>query len=196
MQMAPNSALAALTAIPSALGCSGWRNPLRFIRLKRASILSLFCALANPHHAGDAYMALDRVVAWATRWRESAGDPFERSVLRAYNDDEAEDRTLFMCWSILRSELMVTPRIHSDSTLIAPGMIAGTSFQVALLPIIISLVLGVIESQVVFGGPCGDVTEFLGSGVDVLRSDQQVSTIGVFDIYVGFVFRMKTGRAR
>ena len=35
----------------------------------RASILSLFCALANPHHAGDAYMALDRVVAWATRWR-------------------------------------------------------------------------------------------------------------------------------
>ena len=31
-----------------------------------------------------------------------------------------------------------------------------------------------IESQVAFGGPCGDVTEFLGSGVDVLRSDQQV----------------------
>jgi len=37
--------------------------------LIRVSILSLFCALANPHHAGDAYMALDRVVAWATRWR-------------------------------------------------------------------------------------------------------------------------------
>jgi len=51
----------------------------------------------------------------------------------------------------------------------------------------------VIESQVVFGGPCGDVTEFLSSCVDVFRSDQQVSVIGVFDIYVGFVFRMKTG---
>ena len=105
MQMALNSALA---VIPSALGCSGWRNPLRFIRLIRASILSLFCALANPHHAGDAYVALNRVVAWATWWRESADNPFDRSVLRAYNDDEAEDRTLFMCWSILRSELMVT----------------------------------------------------------------------------------------
>ena len=58
-------------------------------------ILSLFCTLANPHHSGDAYMALDGVVAWATRWRESAGDPFDRSVLRAYNDDEAEDMTLF-----------------------------------------------------------------------------------------------------
>ena len=45
-----------------------------------------------------------------------------------------------------------------------------------------------IESQVVFGGPCDDVTEFLGSGVDVLRSAKQVglSAIGVFDIYVGF----------
>src|SRR6218665_2532975 len=87
-QMALNSALA---AIPSALGCSGWRNPLRFIQLIRASILSLFCALANPHHAGDAYMSLDRVVAWATRWRESADNPFDRSMPRAYNDDEAED---------------------------------------------------------------------------------------------------------
>src|SRR6218665_3533937 len=154
MQMALNSALA---VIPSALGCSGWRNPLRFIRLIRASILSLFCALANPHHARDAYMALDRVVAWATRWRESS----DGSELRAYNDDEAEDRALFMCWSILISDLMVTSRIHSDSTLIAPGMIAGTSFVVPLFRIIISLVLGVIESQVVFGGPCGDVTEFL-----------------------------------
>src|SRR6218665_3928892 len=43
------------------------RNPLCFIRFIRASILSLFCTLANPYHAGDAYMALDRVVAWATR---------------------------------------------------------------------------------------------------------------------------------
>src|SRR6218665_93044 len=86
MQMALNSALA---AIPSALGCSGWRNPLRFIRFRRASILSLFCTLANPHHAGDAYMALDRVVAWATRWRESAGTPFnpEASIPRG---NEAE----------------------------------------------------------------------------------------------------------
>src|SRR6218665_818717 len=83
MQMALNSALSALAAIPSALGCSGWRNPMRFIRLTRASILSLFSALANPHHAGDAYMALVRVVAWATRWRESADNPFDRSVLRA-----------------------------------------------------------------------------------------------------------------
>ena len=82
-----------------------------------------------------------------------------------------------MCWSILRSELMVTPSIHSDSTLIAPGMIAGTSFVVPLFRIIISLVL------VCFGGPCRDVTEFFGSGVDVLRSDQQVSVIAVFDIY-------------
>jgi len=63
-------------------------------------------------------MALDRVVAWATRWRESAGNPFDRSVLRAYNDDEVEDSTLFICSSILRLEQMVTPRIHSDSTLI------------------------------------------------------------------------------
>ena len=46
-------------------------------------------------------MALDRVLAWATRWRESAGNPFDQSVLREYNDDEAEDRTLFMCWSYL-----------------------------------------------------------------------------------------------
>ena len=30
----------------------------------------------NSHHAEDAYMALYRVVAWATRWRESAGNPF------------------------------------------------------------------------------------------------------------------------
>jgi len=44
-------------------------------------------------------MALDRVVDWAARWRESAGNPFDRSVLRAYNDAEAEDSTLFMCWS-------------------------------------------------------------------------------------------------
>src|SRR6218665_3818503 len=89
--------LSALAATPSALGCSGWRNPLHFIRLIRASIMSLFCALVNPHHAGNAYIALDRVVAWAwaTRWRESADNPFDRSVLRAYNDDEAEDRTLF-----------------------------------------------------------------------------------------------------
>ena len=84
-----NNASSDLAAIPSALGCSGWRNPLRFIRFIKASILSLFCAVANPHHAGDGYMALDRVVAWATRWRESAGNPFDRSVLRAYNDDEA-----------------------------------------------------------------------------------------------------------
>ena len=117
MQMARNSALSALAAIPSALGCSGWRNPLHFIRFIRASILSLSCTLANPHHAGDAHMALDRVVAWATRWGESAGIPFDRSMLRAYSDDEAEDSTLFMCWCILRSELMVTPRIQSDSTL-------------------------------------------------------------------------------
>src|SRR6218665_2492277 len=142
MQMALNSALSALAAIPSALECSGWRNALRFIRLIRASILSLFCALANPQHAGDAYIALDRVVAWATRWRESADNPFDRSVLMAYNDDEAEDITLFMCWSILRLELVVTPRIHSDSTLIAPGMIAGTSFVIPFFRIIISLVLG------------------------------------------------------
>src|SRR6218665_4082083 len=114
MQMALNSALSALAAMPSALGCSGWRNPLRFIWLIRASILFLFCTLANPHHAGDAYMALDRVVAWAMRWRESAGNPFDLSVLRAYSYDEAEDSTLLMCWSILRSELMVTPRIQSD----------------------------------------------------------------------------------
>ena len=40
--------------------------------------------LANPHHARDAYVALDRVVAWATRWIEAAGKPFDRSVLRAY----------------------------------------------------------------------------------------------------------------
>src|SRR6218665_1103056 len=100
MQMALNSALSALAAIPSAVGCSGWRNPLRFVQFIRASILSLFCALANPHHVGDAYMALNRVVAWATRWRESADNPFDRSVLRAYNDDEAEDSTLFVCWSI------------------------------------------------------------------------------------------------
>ena len=64
-------------------------------------------------------MALDRVVAWVTRWRESASNPFDRSVLRVYNDDEAEDKTLFVCWSILRSKLMVTLRIQSDSTLIA-----------------------------------------------------------------------------
>src|SRR6218665_4104453 len=101
MQMALKSALSALAAILSALGCSGWRNPLRFIRLIRASILSLFCALANPHHGGDAYMALDTVLAWATRWRESASNPFDQSVLREYNDDEAEDRTLFMCWFYL-----------------------------------------------------------------------------------------------
>src|SRR6218665_2751678 len=62
---------------------------VRFIRFIKASILSLFCAVANPHHAEDGYMALDRVVAWATRWRESSGNPFDRSVLRAYNDDEA-----------------------------------------------------------------------------------------------------------
>src|SRR6218665_50770 len=121
-------------------GCSGWWNPLRFIRFIRASILSLFCTLANPHHAGDAYMALDRVVAWATRWKEAAGNPFDRSVVRAYSDDKVEDSTLFMCWSILRSELMETPRIHSDSTLIAPGMIAGMSFVVPIFRIIISLV--------------------------------------------------------
>src|SRR6218665_3385664 len=98
-----------------------------------------------------------------------------------------------MCWSILRSEPMVTLRIHSDSTLIAPGMIAGTSFMVPLFLDNHFFGLGVIESQVAFGGPCGDVTEFLGSGVDVLRSNQQVSVISVFDIYAGFVFRMKTG---
>src|SRR6218665_1077794 len=98
MQMARNSALSALAAIPSALGCSGWRNPLRFIRLIRASILSLLCALANPHHAGDAYMAPDSVVVWATRWRESAGNSFDRSALRAYNDDEMRQRTgLYLC---------------------------------------------------------------------------------------------------
>ena len=34
----------------------------------------------------------------------------------------------FMCWSFLRSELIVTPRIHNDSTLIAPWMIGGTSY--------------------------------------------------------------------
>ena len=62
----------ALAEIPSALGCSGWRKPLRFIGFISASILSLFCTLANPHHAGDAYMALDRVVARA------AGDKAER----------------------------------------------------------------------------------------------------------------------
>src|SRR6218665_2386753 len=89
MQMALNSALSALAAIPSALGCSRWRKPLRFIRLIRPSILSLFCALANPHHAGEAYMALDRVVAWVTRWRESGDNPFDRSVMRAHNDAEA-----------------------------------------------------------------------------------------------------------
>src|SRR6218665_3898030 len=83
MQMQLNSTLSALAAIPSALGCSGWRNPLRFIRFIRASIVSLFYMLANPHHAEDAYMALDRVVARATRWRESAGHPFDRSVLMA-----------------------------------------------------------------------------------------------------------------
>src|SRR6218665_3188474 len=99
-------------------GCSGWWNPLRFIRFIRASILSLFCALANPHHAGDAYMALDCVVAWATRWREPAGNPFDRSVLRAYTDHEAdtEDRILLMCWPILISVLMVNPRIHTVAT--------------------------------------------------------------------------------
>ena len=58
-----------------------------------------------------------------------------------YNDDEAENSTLFMCSSILRLELMVTLRIHSDSTMIAPGMIAGTSVVVPLFWIIISLVL-------------------------------------------------------
>ena len=56
MQMALNSAL---SAIPSALGCSGWRNHLRFIRFIRASILSLFYTLANPHHAGNGHMELD-----------------------------------------------------------------------------------------------------------------------------------------
>ena len=50
-----------------------------------------------------------------------------------------------------------------------------------------------IESQVAFSGPCSDVAEFLHSGVDVVRSDQEVSVICVFDVYVGFVFRMKTG---
>src|SRR6218665_2714179 len=113
MQMALNSALSALAAIPSALGCSGWRNSLRFIRLTRASILSMFCALENPHHAGDAYMALDRVVAWATRWRESAGNPFDRSVLMAYNDDGAEDRTLFMC-SLADPELQKGGQIFAE----------------------------------------------------------------------------------
>ena len=28
---------------------------------------------------------------------ESVGNPFDRSVLRAFNDDEADDKTLFMC---------------------------------------------------------------------------------------------------
>jgi len=41
------------------------------------------------------YMALDRLVIWATRWRESAGNPFDRGLQRAYNDEDADDRTLF-----------------------------------------------------------------------------------------------------
>src|SRR6218665_928915 len=98
MQMALDIALSGLAAIPSALRCSGWRNPLRFIRLIIASISSLFCALANPHHAEDAHMALDRAVAWATRWRESAGNPFDRSVLRAYTMMMSRQRTgLYLC---------------------------------------------------------------------------------------------------
>ena len=49
-------------------------EPSAFIR---ALILSLFCVLANLHHAEDVYMALDRVMAWTIRWRESAGNPFD-----------------------------------------------------------------------------------------------------------------------
>src|SRR6218665_2681702 len=75
-----------------------------------------------------------------------------------------------------RSELVVTSRIRSDSTLIAPGMIAGTSFVVPLFRIIIFFGLGVIKSQVAFGGSCGDVTEFLGSvrllGLPTYRNDR------------------------
>ena len=41
-------------------GCSGWKNPLHFIWSITPSILSLFCTLANPHHTGDVYLALDR----------------------------------------------------------------------------------------------------------------------------------------
>ena len=41
-------------------------------------------------------------------------------MLSAYRDEDADDSTLFICWSILKSELMVTPRIDSASTLIAP----------------------------------------------------------------------------
>lgn len=72
MQMAWKNASSALTVIQAALGCSEWRNPLRFVQLIRASILSLFCVLAYHFLEGDAYMALARVVVWAIRWRDSA----------------------------------------------------------------------------------------------------------------------------
>src|SRR6218665_3261663 len=117
MQMALNSALSALAAIPSALF---WMEEpsVFYTACKSFDLVSVLCAGKSPpcrgcvHGYMHMYMALDRVVAWATRWRESAGNPFDRSVLiRAYNNDEAEDMSLFMCWSILRSELMVTPRM-------------------------------------------------------------------------------------
>ena len=86
-------------------------------------------------------MALDSVEAWATRWRESAGNPFDRGVqqLRVY-DDESEEITLFTFYFFLNSELMVTPMRPSESTLIAPEMIAGTIFVVPHFRIVISLV--------------------------------------------------------
>ena len=62
---------------------------------------------------------------------------------KAKSVEEAVDNTLLMCWSILRSEHMVTPRIHMASTLDAPGMIVGMCLEVVALFrwMIISLVV-------------------------------------------------------
>ena len=61
-------------------------------------------------------------------------------MLSAYRDEDAEDNTLFICWFIFKSELMVTPRMDSASTLIAPGKTVGMCLVVPFFATIISFV--------------------------------------------------------
>ena len=49
------------------------------------------------------------------------GSPFNRNMPRMKNVEEAVDSTLFMCWSILKSEhIVVTPSIHMAFSLDEP----------------------------------------------------------------------------
>src|SRR6218665_2674020 len=75
-------------------GVLGMKKPSAFLLV--FDFVSVPCAGKSPTCKACVYMALDRVVAnWATRWSQSAGNPFDRSVLRACNDDEEENRTPF-----------------------------------------------------------------------------------------------------